>query len=205
MKSPTLEHDLQRYAKRRSKNLFHEKLYDPLNTLIDWVISKEYNCLNLIAKQDIKQLIMVRIIKDIKYYKPDRGAKAFSFVRMLISQELHKNKRKLERIANMEDEYCQTSHVDKEAQEAANETSIVPISVSEMLIVLAKYKDTTGITGDSSRVIGALIGLLQKDYMLWLNATAIQKIQLLKLKTHATNQTIRDTLEAIKKAQLITN
>lgn len=194
MISETLEKDLRAYAKRRNKKLFEEKIYAPLVHLVNWIVSKEYNHCTITDKQDVTQMVLIRITKDMKHYKEDKGTTAVSFVRMLISQELHKNKRRFER-RNVEVEY------NTEADDRATDADTYRVTIEEMIGVLAKYRDE--VTGDSVRVVDALIAILKGDYMEWIKAKSITRVAMIKERSKTTNQCIIDTLADIRDAGLM--
>ena len=196
MISETLEQDLQRYAKRRDKKLFNEKLYAPVVHIIQWVLSKEYNNCSLSDKEDLTQLALIRITKDMHYYRDNKGRTAVSFMRLLVRQEIHKQKHRIER-REVEEEYKADS--DCRAEDHNNYS----ITVTEMVEVLSKYRNTVGLELDNVKVIDALVTVLRVDYLAWVKAKSITKIAMIKKHSKTTNQSIIDTLALIRDARLM--
>jgi len=89
MHSPTLENDLISYAKQRKQSVFN-RIYQPLIQIIKWQLSTKYGNQTCKHFDDIQQLCLLRIFKELHYYKPNKGMTAISFARMLINQEINK-------------------------------------------------------------------------------------------------------------------
>jgi DNA-directed RNA polymerase specialized sigma subunit len=105
MHSPTLEEDLQRYAKCRKQTTYN-KIHIPLIYLIKWIVAKVvFTPISSYDYQDIEQLCLLRVIRDIKYWRPEKGKTALSFVRMIITQEIRLRCHKLKKIENKTELY----------------------------------------------------------------------------------------------------
>lgn len=104
MISDTLEKDLQSYAKIKRQDTFN-RLYAPLVQLFKWLCSKQYSNINQSDYKDIEQLALLRITKDMRHFKPEKGMSATSFARMLLSQELMKHKKIIDNTTKLSVEY----------------------------------------------------------------------------------------------------
>jgi hypothetical protein len=87
MYNNTFKENLTLYAKNQNEEMF-TKLYEPLCHMFKWLCSRQGKYISASDFEDVQQLVMIRIIKEIKYYKPGKGMSVISFVRMIMSQEL---------------------------------------------------------------------------------------------------------------------
>jgi DNA-directed RNA polymerase specialized sigma24 family protein len=95
MYNDTLEDDLKSYAKSRQPQLFNTRLYLPLVQLFKWICSQQRIVFTPSDLQDVQQLALLRVFKDIPKYDPTKGMSAFSFVRMIMTQEIILRKKRL--------------------------------------------------------------------------------------------------------------
>lgn len=67
--------------------------------MFKWVMANQYRTCPESDYEDLLQLVLIRVTKDMKYFRPNRGMSAVSFLRCLIQQEIHKQKRRIEKKA----------------------------------------------------------------------------------------------------------
>jgi hypothetical protein len=91
MHSDTLESDLRSYARRRTDSVF-QRIHQPLVQLIKWICRNKYQSITYANYGDVEQQAILRIMRDMRYYNPKRGMTATSFARMLLTQEIVKQR-----------------------------------------------------------------------------------------------------------------
>lgn len=87
--NPTLEEDLQEYARTQDPKLFDEKLYKPLRYLALWIYQK-YNGKSYMRDHEVDDYIsnaMCHLIKFLPNWRPNKGSTAFSWCHMVIRQQ----------------------------------------------------------------------------------------------------------------------
>jgi DNA-directed RNA polymerase specialized sigma subunit len=195
MISLTLEEDLKEYALSNSNQLFEEKLYAPLVNVINWVFSKQYNNCNVTDKKDLTQLILIRITKNMKYYNPSKGVSAQGFVQMLISQEIHKNRRKIEQ-RNEDVEYV------TEYDKRIISTEAYNVSIKEIISILEEYMKHHSLNANNRKVVISLILILRNEHIKWIGSLLADRIKMIKKHSGTTTNVIKETLVMIKEAGL---
>lgn len=202
--SPTLEKDLIRYAKSKNRSgvknnnkLFQDLLYKPILNITNWVLFRHYNECSLADKKDIQQAVMIRVMKDLKYFKGSKGRTAFSFLRMIIIQEVVRNKKLIQSRESRLVEY------DDANDDRTTEDNTYSVTVNEMIQRLERFIQSNGLTEPQRKVVGSLMVMLGEDYyMAWLKATYKERITMLKDISKVSNEMIRETLNMVKTANL---
>lgn len=193
MVSPTLEQDLLRYSKRRSGKNF-DKVYVPLTHIFDWLVSKQYSTVSSADYHDIKQLVFLRVVRDIKYYKPDKGNTCLSFVRMIMTQELHKQKRLVDT------NKFKTTQYDTNKDSRHDETTEERNMVSDYQLVLESYLVDAPLL--QRKVLKTLIQLLPQ----WEKITTMpyqQRIAFIAKKSRSSKYLVVQTFADIKRKRII--
>ena len=190
MYSETLEKDLLQYAKRRSETNFN-RIYAPLVNVYMWLVSKQYSTISPTDFEDVKQLVLLRVIKDIHYFKPNKGNTCFSFVRMIMSQELHKRKKVIDKQNSKTIQY--NSNYD--TREDYTFTTSPNAFITEYQSKLDAYIPQA--PKQHRKVLRALIRMLPQWHTL--NGIGyMQRIKMIAKKSKATKYIVIQTLHDLK-------
>lgn len=191
MISETLEQDLQTYAKHRRQSVFN-KIYLPLTNVLRWLCHKQYSNITNEDFNDVKQMVMLKVIKDIKYYKPTKGTTALSFVRMLMSQELMKQKRKIESGNNHNTTYLDEIEIDLE--------TISPLKdlTDDYQMLLEQYQHTA--PDNQKKIVGYLIQEVSAKNTLGM--TSKERKEYISKVTGMRINLVSETLRDIRKQKL---
>lgn len=187
MRSSTLEQDLQSYAKQRKQSVY-DRLYHPLCSLIRWQCTQHHfrNTLYQLY-DDIQQLCLLRIHKELKYYRKDKGMSAITFVRMMIRQELNKQMIRHGKKNNGFEEYI----ADKDGREyrtTYNDT------VAECQDILKDHRAT--LPREQRSIVTALMVLLQRTDIS--DMTTKEKIARIAKRCHKSRNSVIKCLNSLK-------
>ncbi len=191
--SPTLEKDLATFAicKRNKKQLFEKKLYRPIKYIFCWLIKKQYSACRPDNLDDIRQSVMLRVYTDFRYYRPNKGRTAISFLRLIISQEIYKQMQVLEKY------YSRNVDYQKEDDNRIDLTR-VEHSISDITEQLSELKQSESLTPSDRINIDSLIQLLHGQPLEYVTALSNQRVRMIQQHSNQSLKSIRKTLSGVK-------
>ena len=220
----TFEAYLTEYANTLDSTLFNDHLHLPLSVLYNWLQKKLYSYCNPSNIEDLKQLVMIRVMNDMKYYKTGKGMTAHSFAHFIMKQEIFKNKRKWDKQEEFErvnEDTLYKNVIDEDDSEPAynltyNENPY-NIRLGEMVEALKLFYSSNDLTKEQRRVIKNIIKTLSKPKLFteWLSLrekyikdngkqyiTPLQ-VEWLATKSKVPKVRVKETIDLIMQHQLL--
>lgn len=196
MINDNLEQDLVTYSKTKNKNLFTTKLYDPISFMLTWIISRQYRTCNESDLDDLRQCCMLRVIKDMHYYKTGKGKSATSFLRMLLQQELHKQKKKYD------NHYTESIEYNPDIDNRTYDPITTNESITSPTEVFTNYLSNNITTTEQQAVITSILYILEHNPQNYLKLNVEQQQAAIARRSKQSIETVKATISKISQAQV---
>lgn len=187
MYNDLFEKDIIQYSKTKDSTIFNDKLYQPLSQLFKWLCARQYKSISNSDFEDIQQQTMIRIINDIKYYKPNKGTTAISFVRMLMNQEIILRKKAIDKLNHITIEY------------KPNQDFRVTVNTNNTICSYIKHLQTYKLSCPKQykKIVNVIIKALSNKSICSLSY--VDKVKYIKDKSNKSIYLVRKVLTDIRK------